>query len=88
MIAGPKKLDAIAIRDTRAIPTDGAIPGTLIAAKLKAGKNGPMQRPVIISEILSNAVPSIVFLDESGTPTINPAASESPAIYPPYWTVF
>jgi hypothetical protein len=42
---GPTKYDAIAIRPTRANPTEGATPGIDAAAKLNAGKKGPIPNP-------------------------------------------
>ena len=80
MIAGPKKFDAIAIKETLAIPTDGAIPGTLIAAKLKAGKKGPIHRPVIINAIQRITAPANGLLADNGTPITKPTAIDTPAM--------
>ena len=77
---GPKKLAAIAIKDTRAIPTEGAIPGTLMAARLKAGKNGPIHNPVIPNPIQRIETPNQAFMLDKGIPMIKLTPSEIPAM--------
>lgn len=77
---GPKKLAAIAIKDTRAIPTDGAIPGTLMAARLNAGKNGPIHNPVTAKPIQRIETPTQAFTLDNGIPIIKLMPSEMPAM--------
>lgn len=78
--AGPKKFPANEINATRAIPTDGATPGTLMAAKLNAGKKGPMHNPTIAKARDKIPTPKNLFVVASGIPTTKPMAKEIPPI--------
>ena len=85
---GPPKYAAIAINPIRANPTDGAIPGIDAAAKLKAGKNGPIPKPAAAKPAQTIIKPDVWWDSDNGTPTSNPIPHNHPPKYPPYLTVF
>jgi hypothetical protein len=79
VIVGPKKKPAIPITPTLEIATAGAIPGVLLAAKIKAGNMGPIPRPAAMKPIFTMIKAGIGYISDIGIEI----AKAIPQILPP-----